>query len=101
MQTDLLRLLVENIGKHAVEEKQEELQRFQQRLGVETERLRGAKEPVELRAAVQSVIDLMAHQNEAVKADYKMHTSELGKALRLMVETISDVASPAKPECIK
>ena len=96
LQTDLLCLLVESIGKHAVEEKPEELERFQQRLGSETERLRGGREANELRAAVQNVIDLMANQNEAVKADYKMYTGELGKALRLMVETIGDVSKSSQ-----
>ena len=96
VQTDLLCLLVQNIGKHAVEEKQEELQRYQQRLEAEIERLRAAKDPNELRGIVQNVIDVMANQNEAVKSDYKIHTSELGKALRLMVETIADVSKSSQ-----
>jgi GGDEF domain-containing protein len=94
--SDLLCLLIENIGKHAVEEKQEELQRYQQRLRTEMERLRAASEQSELRGIVQKVIDLMAKQNEAVKSDYKMHTSELGKALRLMVETIAEVSKSSE-----
>jgi len=96
LQTDLLCLLIENIGKHAVEEKQEELQRFQQRLLTETERLKGSKDQKELKAGVQTVIDLMAHHNEVVRADYRIHTSELGKALRLMVETIRDVSKSSQ-----
>jgi GGDEF domain-containing protein len=96
LQTDLLCMLVENIGRHAVEEKQEELQRFQERLDLENKRLRSTKEQTELKATVQTVIDLMANQNEAVKADYKVHTSELGKALRLMVETISEVSKTSQ-----
>jgi GGDEF domain-containing protein len=96
LQTDLLCLLIENIGKYAVEEKPEELQRYQQRLRTEVERLRATNEPDELRAIVQKVIEVMANQNEAVKSDYKMHTSELGKALRLMVETIGEVSKASE-----
>lgn len=96
LQTDMLCLLVEKIGKHAVEEKHEELQRYQERLRAEMERLRAAKEQNEVQTIVQSVIDLMANQNEAVKSDYKMHTSELGKALRLMVETIAEVTKSSE-----
>jgi len=96
VQTDLLCLLVENIGKHAVEEKQEELQRYQQRLQTEMDRLRATKDQNQLRGIVQNVIDVMASQNEAVKSDYKVHTSELGKALRLMVETIAEVSKSSQ-----
>ena len=96
LQTDLLCMLVENIGKHAVEEKQEELQRFQQRLDSEIDRLRNVKDQAEVKGIVQGVIELMARQNEAVKSDYKLYTSELGKALRLMVETIGDVSKTSQ-----
>jgi GGDEF domain-containing protein len=89
---ELLCLLIESVGKHAVEEKQEELLRYQQRLNTEMERLRATNEQSELRAIVLRVIDLTAKQNAAVKSDYKMHTAELGKALRLMVETIAEVS---------
>jgi GGDEF domain-containing protein len=45
---------------------------------------------------VKGVIRVMAEHNEAVKADYRLRTSELGRALRIMVETIGDVSTSSQ-----
>ncbi len=55
---DILALLVGSIGKHAVAEDGDELQRFQERIAAEMERLKAADQ---VRSAVESVIQLMAH----------------------------------------
>lgn len=90
-QTEMLCRLIEAIGKHAVEENEEELRRFQQRLDVEAASLRSASQP-----SVDGTIKLMAQQSETVKADYQLRTNELGRALRMMVETITDVSTSSQ-----
>lgn len=89
-------LLIEAIGKHAVEEKDDELERYRQRLGVEAEGLRTLSQAEQVRTSVDGVIHLMAQHNDAVKADYRLRTNELGRALRMMVETIGDVSTSSQ-----
>ena len=96
IQTEMLCHLIDAIGKHAVEENEEELRRFQQRLGVEAASLRSASQPEAIKTSVDGTIKLMAQQNETVKADYQVRTNELGRALRMMVETITDVSTSSQ-----
>ena len=86
----------ESIGASAVDDKEEELQRFQQRLGAVVSTVRAASQPQEVRTSVDHVIELMTKHNEGVTADYKVRTSELGRALRMMVETITDVSTSSQ-----
>ena len=95
-QTELLCLLMDGIGKHAVEEDLEELGRFQERITAAAERLRAAPDQSQMRLAVEAVIALMATQNEAVKADHKAHFTELTDALRMMTETIGHVGKSSQ-----
>lgn len=95
-QNELICSLIEAIGQHAVEEKDDELERYQKRLGVETESLRNLSQPEQARTNVNGVIHIMAEHNDAVKADYRLRTNELGRALRMMVETIGDVSTSSQ-----
>jgi GGDEF domain-containing protein len=95
-QGELLCLLIEAIGKHAVEENEEELQRFQERLGAEAEQLKATSDLVQAGAVVNQVIKVMAEHNGTVKADQQVRASELAKSLRLMVETISEVSKSSQ-----
>jgi len=90
---DALALLMESIGKHAIEEDEAELQRLQDRVALETERIKTADQ---VRAAVESVIQLMAQHNEAVRTDHRSYAAELTKAMRMMVETIGHVSKSSQ-----
>ncbi len=72
------------------------MQRFQDRLQTEAERLQGACPLDQVRSAVEGVIKLMAEHNDGVKSDYLVRTNELSKALRMMVETISEVSTSSQ-----
>jgi len=91
--SELLALLMESIGKHAIEEDPADLHRFQQRVAIETQRL---KTTDQARPAVEAVIDLMAQHNESVKADHRAYSAELNKAMRMMVDTIGQVSKSSQ-----
>ncbi len=90
---ELLALLMDSIGKCSIEEDAADLHRFQQRIALETERL---KRPDEARPAVEAVIELMAQQNESVRRDHRAYAAELTKAMRMMVETIGQVSKTSQ-----
>jgi len=91
--SNLLALLMESVGKYAIEEDPADLYRFQQRVAIETERMKNAREA---RPAVEAVIDLMAQHNESVKADHRAYAAELNKAMRMMVDTIGQVSKSSQ-----
>jgi len=91
--SELLGLLMQSIGKYAIEEDPADLHRFQQRVAIETERM---KTTDQARPAVEAVIDLMAQHNESVKADHRAHAAELNKAMRMMVDTIGQVSKSSQ-----
>ncbi len=91
--SDLLSLLMESIGKHAIEDDPDDLQRFQDAVAIEVERARSADQA---RAAVEAVIELMAKHNDSVKSDHRAYASELAKAMRMMVETIGHVSKSSQ-----
>lgn len=93
---EVLCRLIESIGTNAVEDKAEELQRYQQRLGAEVEAIRATSQLEQVKASVENVIELMAQHNDGVKADYRVRTNELGRALRMMVETITEVSTSSQ-----
>ena len=88
----LLLRLIDGIGQHSIEEDEEELQRFQQRISAEAEILKDATAPEDrFRQAVEAVVALMAEHNDSVKTDHRIHATELARSLRMMVETIGSV----------
>lgn len=93
---ELLCLLIEGIGKHAVEEDPGELSRFQQRIEVEADHLKQAADQDHMRQAVEAIVDLMAAHNEAVKTDHRAHYAQLTGALRMMSETIGFVGKSSQ-----
>lgn len=93
---DLLSLLIEGIGAHAVEEDPEELERFQERVNAEATRLKQGAEASGLKPAVEAVVQVMAEHNKTVKAGHKAHAAELTKALRMMTETIGFVGKTSQ-----
>jgi GGDEF domain-containing protein len=95
-ESDLLRLLIDGIGTHAVEEDPGELGRFQERLGIEAARVKESADADQMKAAIAAVIQLLAVHNDAVKTDHRAHATELTKALRMMTETIGFVGKSSQ-----
>jgi GGDEF domain-containing protein len=95
-QADLLCQLVEGIGKHAVDERDDELAKLRENLEAQAKCLRGTTDLVQMRNAVEAVIDVMARHNDGVMSDYRVRSSELAKALRMMVDTIGHVSKSSQ-----
>ena len=95
-QNDLLCRLVEGIGKHAVEERDDELARLRENLEIQATCLRSTTDLTQMRSAVETVIDVMARHNDGVLSDHRVHSGELAKALRMMVETIGHVSKSSQ-----
>ena len=90
-QAALLTLLMDRVAQHVVEEDQEELGRFHERVATETDRVKQAAGHEEMKPPVEAFIHLLAQHNEAIASDHRAHAAELTKALRMMTETIGVV----------